>query len=456
MTWAEKRQIQYFSVFMTLAIIVVGIPLFSIYYEKPTCYDNKENGGELGVDCSGPCTRLCPAYVTKPVVIWQKVFQVEPGLYSAVAYIQNPNINAESYKVPYTFTFRDSANAVIEERKGTAYIPAGKNFAVFESGILLPKDSGPIRTSFVFDDGFEWLAASSTPLVSISRQIIDGISNTPSISVDIVNISKRNLGRVNIIAIVYDTEGNAVAASKTYVDRILENKKQTVSFTWPAPFSGQVTSCQQPTEVVLGIDRSGSMSSDGKNPPEPLTSVKNAALSFADGLSRKDRASVVSFATEASFPIDQILTDDIASVRDAISAITIASDGTQYTNIEDAIRKSTEELTSGRHLSTAKRAIVLLTDGEPTQPEKKGDPNYPSDMALAAARDAQSRDIEVYTIGLGALVNDEFLKSLAGLPERYFKAPRKDDLVDVYSKIGASMCKLGPAKVEIISDVLPE
>jgi Mg-chelatase subunit ChlD len=454
MTWAAKRQITYFSVFMALIIIVVGIPAFALLYQKPTCFDNKMNGIEQGVDCGGICSRLCPAYVTKPVVVWQQAFKVEPGLYSAVAYVQNPNLNAQAVHVPYTFTFRNEANAVVLERKGTAFIPAGKNFAIFESNIVVPKDIGTLRTTFAFTDAFDWHNATS-PQLSIANQIVDGVSNAPKISADIVNPNRTDFGRVNVTAIVYDTEGNAVAASRTYLDSLTRESKAQVVFTWPEPFSGQVTSCQQPTDIVLAIDRSGSMASDSKNPPEPLTSVKNAALSFVNQLSVKDKSSVISFATEASNPIDQVLTLDKARIREAIDAIAIDAAGLQYTNIADALKKAIEEFSTTRHQTTAKKAIVLLTDGEPTHPQKTGDANYPKDVALAAARDAQSRGIELYTIGLGQETDESFLKALAGIDERYFRAPTADDVKSVYSRIGSALCKLGPAKVEIIPDVVP-
>jgi Mg-chelatase subunit ChlD len=453
MTWAAKRQIIYFSVFLALVIIVIGIPAFAILYHKPTCFDGELNGNEQDVDCGGTCSRLCKAYVTQPVVVWQQSFEVEPGLYSAVAYIQNPNQNAQAKTVPYTFTLRDGANTVVAERKGIAFIPAGKTFAIFESNITVPKKAGPLRTSFIFTGEFDWHAASSTQ-VSIRNQTLNRITDSPVVTADVSNPGN-DLGRVNFTAIVYDSQGNAIAASKTYVEDLKKGAVKHIVFTWPNPFAGQVVSCQQPTDIVLSIDRSGSMTSDGKNPPQPLTTVKEAALSFVNSLALQDKASVISFATQASDPIDQTLTTDRAAAKEAVESITILDSGLQYTNIADALTKSIAELTSSRHQSGAQQAIILLTDGEPTHPQKKGDAHYPKDTALAAARDAQSRGIQVFTIGLGKTVNDDFLKSVAGLDERYFRAPTSDQLETIYATIGSSLCKLGPAKVEIIPDVLP-
>jgi Mg-chelatase subunit ChlD len=456
MTWAMKRQIIYFSIFMAIMLVVIGIPLFSIYYEAPTCFDNKQNGNELGVDCDGLCNRLCRALEAKPVVEWYRLLDVQPGLSTAVAYLQNPNLDAEAKVAPYTFTIRDASNTIIAERKGTTYIPAGKNFAIFESNIVIPADAGQLRTTFELSEDFEWTRApKDAPKVLVANQQVDAFSMKPSVTATLTNTSFTDLGRVNATVIIYNTDGNAVAASKTYVDRINKQGNAQVVFTWPRQFSSEVASCQQPTDVILGIDRSGSMAVDNKNPPEPLTSVKNAAILFVDALRSHDKVGLVSFATTGSDPIDQILTSDHAIAKSAIDEIYIHNDGTQYTNIFDAIELAKEELLSSRHQAKAKRAIVLLTDGNPTYPEKKGDPNYPADRALASARDAQSQEIEIYTIGLGKDLDENFLKAVAGSDNRYFKAPTTKELTEIYKDIGASLCKLGPAKVEIIPEVLP-
>ena len=207
---------------------------------------------------------------------------------------------------------------------------------------------------------------------------------------------------------------------------------------------------------MLSIDRSGSMAYLNQNPPEPFTTVKNAALSFVDNLESTDRAGVISFANTASAPIDQILTDDYAAVRDAINAISIGTNGVQNTNIADALQKSLDELTGKRHNAAAKQSIILLTDGVADYPQKKGDPQFAADRRFSVAHSAQSQGVNIYTIGLGKDVDSDFLKSVAGEDDRFYAAASSTDLAFIYYQIATSMCKLGPAKVEIITDVVPQ
>ena len=69
------------------------------FHKTPTCFDGVKNQNEKGLDCGGVCTRICSGDISTPIVMWQRVFQVTPGVYSAVAYIQNPNVLNRPYKV---------------------------------------------------------------------------------------------------------------------------------------------------------------------------------------------------------------------------------------------------------------------------------------------------------------------------------------------------------------------
>lgn len=453
MTWSLRRQITYFIVFASIVLLLIGIPVFALLHKTPTCSDGKKNGTEQDVDCGGICTRLCIAQELEPKLQWQQSFEIQPGVYNAVAYIQNLNPDAQAKDVPYVFILKDKNGQVVAVREGKASIPPGINFAIFEGTINVPKGLGDLTTTFTFTGQPDWMRVKTPVHLLVKNQQIFDVTTAPIVMADIENPTLTQLGRVNATAIIYDTEGNPISASKTYVDRIGREASEKVAFTWPTTFPGQLTACQQPTDVMLDIDRSGSMTSDSKKPPQPLTAVKNAALTFVDALGEMDKVGLVSFATEATNPIDQILTDNHKLVKDAIGIVSIATNGTQYTNIYDALQRSITELMSARHRDGAKPAIVLLTDGNPTYPIKKGNTNYAAEQAIAAAHDAESKGIDIYTIGLGNEVDENFLKSISGVSDRYYKASTSTDLTSVYSAIGAALCKLGPAKIEIIPEI---
>jgi len=184
----------------------------------------------------------------------------------------------------------------------------------------------------------------------------------------------------------------------------------------------------------------------GKNPPQPLTYTKDAALVFIEGMLPVDQVGVVSFATEASTPIDQNLTLLHEKVREAIESISIFSPAKdQHTNLGDGIEKAFIELNSERHNQKSKKAIVILTDGiasRPLNPENEKDVIYPGNYAQKKAKEAQNADIFIYAIGLGNSVNKEFLMNeIASTPNHYYKAASPKDLNDIYNEIALAVCE---------------
>ncbi len=454
--WEAQRKFVYTMIFIGIAVIVIGIPAFFILYTPPSCEDGKMNKDEAGVDCGGSCQKLCQNAALPPVVIWSQKFMVTPTVYSVVAYVENPNAAAEARDVPYTFKILNDQGQPIAERKGTAYIPAHKKIAVFEGGINVG-DVKPGRVEFEFTKPAYWIRVKqSEPRLTISDQALTNENEKPRIDATISNPTISTISKIDVMAIVYGGDGNAIAASRTYVDHLDRDESAPLVFTWPNQFPTQFVSCEVPTDVMLVLDRSGSMNDDGTDPAQPLTDAKKAAQSFVDRLKTTDHIGVVSFASTASIPADSLLSNDLAKVKDILNKIIIQSpEGSQNTNIGDGLKKADDELLSPRRNDTASKVIVLLTDGEPTEPEKKGDPQYPEKYALSVAAEARDHGHEIYTIGLGNKVNTTLLGQIATGPDYFYKAATGKDLNTIYKNIATSICKRGTTKIELIPIVEP-
>jgi Mg-chelatase subunit ChlD len=447
MSWAVRRRIIYGAIFILVVAAILAYPIYSIFHQPASCTDGRQDQGEQGVDCGGPCAKLCTALEAPPVTLWQQVFTVEPGIYTAVAYLENPNKNASASAVPFEFDLYDASGTLLLKQNGTTDIPAGKNFAVIAPGVT----SSTTIASAAFSLGnFNWYRPqNSTPLVV--SNIVFSTTTTPIVEATIGNPSYTAVGRTNVVAIVYNDAGNAVAASETYIGSVDANSSGQAVFTWPRAFPVVSTACAAPADVMIALDRSGSMASDGRNPEQPLTDVKTAAANFVSDLSSADKVGLVSFATTPSDPLDMPLTTDFSGLKSAIGNITIHTGGTQYTDIADTIATATAELVGAGDLGV-KKAIVLLTDGIPTQPVKAGDPNYPATVASGAAQAAINQGINIFTIGLGTDVNATFLRSLASAPDDYYTATTSKSLIGIYNAVSSSICQKQPVRVEILTD----
>ncbi len=487
LTWGEKRKAIYITIASAVALIVIIIPLFFILYQKPTCFDGKKNGDEGGVDCGGSCQLLCSFEVIDPIVVWNRAFRTAPGIYSAVAYIENPNLNSEAV-VSYEFKLFNDKNELITTRANKAFIPKNKVFAIFEPNISVGNQasSTPRRVAFSFTEKPAWFRyIPASPDLAVIKKVLSNEEVAPRIDAQIKNNSSAPQNHIEVVALVYDDKENAIGASRTFIDTLSNGQAEDVVFTWPAPFETREEICQlggvglggigggasttpsgpapevvgsgpEALGVMLAIDRSGSMESDGTNPPQPLTAVKEAAVSFVNNLDGVDKVGIVSFATEASSPPDALLSTDYAGVKQAVEKISITRDGTtQYTNIGDAIDRAFQNLSSPELNDLSERVIVLLTDGIATKPEKAGEPNYALDYAEQKANEAKAGGALLYVIGLGDEVNAEFLKKIASVPEQYFPASSVAELKNIYKEIAVKICKNQPALIEIIPRVIP-
>ncbi len=253
--WAAKRKLIYGIITVVVVGLAVSIPLFFFFYKTPTCTDGVKNQDEKGIDCGGVCTRLCPSDIAAPIVMWQRSFMVTPGVYSAVAYIQNPNVLTRVDDISYEFHLYDANNVLIGVRTGRTFLPANKTFAVFESGIQTGGRVA-VRTSFDFTEAPSWMQNSASykePIVLAENVTMSNDLSLPRIDAIIQNTSLDPIGTVGVVAIIYDADNNAIAASRTIVQNLAKQSSQPVTFTWPAPFSSPVVR----KEIIVSVYPTG-------------------------------------------------------------------------------------------------------------------------------------------------------------------------------------------------------
>ncbi len=455
--WASRRKNIYLAG-VVLVLTGIGFAIFwNYWYKAPTCSDHVKNGDEVDIDCGGSCSLICSASTIKPIVRWDpRLFEVLPGTWSALVYVENLNNDADATYAPYSFTIYGEGNEVLAERKSATILPKNRTVGIFEGSINIPAGKRPKRAVFELGNNITWtkneevvedLVITHTPLLRLD--------NAPRVEANVKNNSSVDVDNVELVISIFDGQDNAIAASRTFVNKLKKNEDANIFFTWPRPFDLGTKACANPSNVVLMIDRSGSMSSISQNPPEPLTSAKNAAVFFTKQLEGNDKVGVVSFATKAKDPIDLSLTSDFKGAENALNAIAIETGGTQYTNIFESLHSAWQELISGRALSGSSKIAVLLTDGVATSPRnpeggtEADDIKYAETLALSESGNAKKDGISIYTIGLGNEINESFLKKIASSDENYFHAPGTTSLQAIYKNISSKICKEVPARIEI-------
>lgn len=218
----------------------IGYPHFN---KAPTCNDGKKNGTELGVDCGGSCALACVATVDELKVIWSRAFEVVPGRYNAVAYVENQNTNAGVVRIKYRFRFADKDNIYVGQREGETTVPPSGKFAIFEPAVDLGS-SVPVYTNFEFTSVPVWVQVPEEKIrqlkLTTSGVEVSDEGTIPKLYATLENNSFFTIPNVEVVALLYDGTGNVIAASQTYLERLGPEAREELAFTWRAPFSKPV------------------------------------------------------------------------------------------------------------------------------------------------------------------------------------------------------------------------
>jgi len=441
--WAFWRRVQYGLGYLSFLTAVFTGVYFIYIYQAPTCFDRTQNGTEIGVDCGGVCTRICAFTVTPPNVVWAKSFEVIKGQYNAVGYVENKNIGAGTPEISYTFKLFDETGLIIE-RTGTTVLPPDSTYPVFE-GRINTDGRVPINTTLELSPAELWYPSNfgRAQFRTIDLALVEA-GTRPKLNVKMENTELVEARDVEVVATIFDAQGNPLTASQTFVDIFPPRSQKDLVFTWPYPIAKTIRSCSVPTDVVIAIDLSGSMNNDGGTPPQPISGVLAAASTFASQLRPLDRVSVVTFASTSSTPV--ALSGNSGSASAAIRALTInPKEETGNTNTGAGIAAAKRELNSPRHNPDARKIIVLLTDGLATAPEKN-----PEEFAKTEASFLAADGITLYTIGLGSAVNMDFLRSISSEAQLAYMAPTTATLGGIYQIITGAICEDGAARIDII------
>ncbi len=241
MSWGtERRNTIVFAVFLLIAIPTV-LYFIIFKYEAPTCSDGKRNGSETGVDCGGACALICAGQGIDPYVRWTRYFQVAPGVYNAVAYVENQNADAGSADFAYTFTMYDIEGAIIAQRSGTTRLHPKEMKPIVQNAVSTGK-ALPVRINFEISQPITWQREDGKDnVIIVERESVFETDASTKITARLSNISLSSVRNVAAVIILYDKNGNAIGVSSTFTEEVPANGSRDILFTWPRTFNGQIS-----------------------------------------------------------------------------------------------------------------------------------------------------------------------------------------------------------------------
>lgn len=237
MNWRTKRQSIGIGTVVAIILAIAIYALANFLKVEPTCFDNKLNGDEKGIDCGGSCVLVCPFESRDLTISWQRVFRVVPGVYSALAYVENQNIGSGVYEIPYRFRLYDEKNLLVAERTGKTFVGPNDRFAIVETGF----ETGnriPTQAFFEFLAPPIWQKIDDVfnrRLITVEEQKMENESTRPRLTAVLENTTLEPLYNIEATAVIYNKEGNALQTGVTVVPEISAVSTQEIFFTWPEP-----------------------------------------------------------------------------------------------------------------------------------------------------------------------------------------------------------------------------
>lgn len=233
-----KKQLIISFVYLTIFAAIVGGAYF-IFRSPATCFDQKQNQDEEGVDCGGPCS-TCQEASLAPRVLWAKAFLVEENSYDLAAEIENKNVNYGAEILSYTFKIFDSRNNIIKEKSGKSYIMPREKKYIIETVSL----SGiPAKVVLEFSKEINWQKFKSVEELKlpIFQQNLDTKSKNGYAAIargTVYNQTRFDLDTIDINIVVYDKKGNPVGVNRTQKNTVKSGEGRSFEVGWPKSLSG--------------------------------------------------------------------------------------------------------------------------------------------------------------------------------------------------------------------------
>lgn len=449
LSWRSRRQLILVLIPLIPAILIASYLTYS-HFDTATCYDGKLNQGERGIDCEGPCAQICSARIINPEISNVDAYPTLPNTYNLGAVLVNKNEDLGVHNQEFAFLVYDDTGNLIHEEIVDYDIRPQSEMLIFSGPIKL--DKKPVQVDLNLVGQYKWqkFDDSVNQDLQVENIALSDQEDSPEVSAVVKNVNRRYFRNVPIGVLVKDENDQVVSISNTVVD-LPANNNLEIQYTWPAPFPTSKGVCINPVDIVMAIDASGSMNSLSVDPPQPLTDIKDAAKMFSTLFSTDDSFGVISFANQANLVVDPRDVTDTTTRQSKINNILITKEAEEgYTNLVDALQYAgnlLQSIDNGR-----KQVIVLLTDGEPTDPDNDANPKL---LAQLSASELIDNGIDLYAIGLGDNIDRGFLNSLTGDDGKTFTTLNADQVQTIYQQIATAICERRPYQIQVLPNLEP-
>lgn len=225
------KQLLYFLLF----IAIIGSIIFLIYLwliqPKATCFDNRQNQKETGIDCGGPC-QLCEI---KTLKLWeaQKInFSQVQNKTVVTAEITNPNQNFGADSFTYTIDFYNKEGIKIYSLNGNSFIYPSEIKAIFETDEKV--NFSEINNIIISFFNINWVPKEGFGQPLIEEQNKKLVDEKP-LKLKGVVVNQNNFSvNLKLIGFIYDRYGIQLGASRTEIGNVGAKEQKDFQIIFPS------------------------------------------------------------------------------------------------------------------------------------------------------------------------------------------------------------------------------
>ena len=251
--YIKKRLAIGFVYLLILAIIAGVVYLIITRPSVTTCSDNIKNQGEDGVDCGGPCSP-CEWQLQEDIeVVWVKAIKTQKDYVDLAAKIRNPNNDFGAKVINYEFDLYNDKEELITSVKGNSYIfPKDSRYVIEQKIPVFEKiDKTEFKINSV--DWQELVSYEEPDLLIRNPQFEQSPSKVEAIGT-LENKSNYDFNIINILAVLFDKDDEALAAGEMELKTILSQESRYFKINWAFPVGGEVKKADITAETNIFLD----------------------------------------------------------------------------------------------------------------------------------------------------------------------------------------------------------
>ena len=232
------KQVLYGAGYLAVLFLII----FSVYFiwlkPAPTCFDNKQNQAEIGIDCGGPCSP-CEIKTLIPLeALWTKDFSSDSQTI-LVAEIKNSNLDWAADSFSYTFDIFGENGAKLKSLAKNSFIYGGEIKYLLEPVEIDSKSIADVKISF---SGVNWKLTKEFPkpvvqVREIKTQATDQDAVGVIVSGFITNNNAFPLPKARIIGFLLNQNNVQISASKTELENIKAFEEKSFKINFPKNIS---------------------------------------------------------------------------------------------------------------------------------------------------------------------------------------------------------------------------